>query len=312
MSLDQAAIDRGDFLPEEIEALKTDAPVEDPVIEEAVAEETVEEAVKEVVEEEEKPEEPARDDKGRFAGIPKARFDEAVGKEREAREAAERRASELERQLAERAQAQVKTEQTEELETKISEMEKQHAQFLLDGEAEKAAELMRSIRHTERQIARAEAQADARTATSQILEAERFELAVAKLEADYSTLNPKSETYDPELIEMILDRQARLVQGGMPPSQAITSATDFVMKRVARDETPAQQGLAAAKVPDRKAEQVKKNLEVQAKQPPSMKDVGLDSDKLGEKAMPNVAQMTLEEFNALPAATKARLRGDTL
>ena len=160
--------------------------------------------------------------------------------------------------------------------------------------------------------ARAEAQADARTATSQILEAERFELAVAKLEADYSTLNPKSETYDPELIEMILDRQARLVQGGMPPSQAITSATDFVMKRVARDETPAQQGLAAAKVPDRKAEQVKKNLEVQAKQPPSMKDVGLDSDKLGEKAMPNVAQMTLEEFNALPAATKARLRGDTL
>ena len=43
-----------------------------------------------------------------------------------------------------------------------------------------------------------------------------------------------------------------------------------------------------------------------------MKDVGLDSDKLGEKAMPNVAQMTLEEFNALPATTKARLRGDML
>lgn len=145
--MDQAAIDRGDFLPEEIEALKTDAPVEEPVIKEAV-----EEAVKE----EEKPEEPARDDKGRFTGIPKARFDEAVGKEREAREAAERRAVELERQLAERAQAQVKTEQTEELEGRISEMEKQHAQFLLDGEAEKAAELMRAIRHTERQIARME------------------------------------------------------------------------------------------------------------------------------------------------------------
>jgi len=308
--MDQAAIDRGDFLPEEIEALKTEAPVEEPVVEEVAEEEAVEEAVD--TPEEDKAEEPARDEKGRFAGIPKARFDEAVGKEREAREAAERRAAELERQLAERAQAQVKTEQTEELETKISEMEKQHAQFLLDGEAEKAAELMRSIRHTERQIARAEAQADARTTTSQILEAERFELAVAKLEADYSTLNPKSETYDPELVEMILDRQARLVQGGMPPSQAITNATDFVMKRVARDEAPAQQGLAAAKVPDRKAEQVKKNLEVQAKQPPSMKDVGLDSDKLGEKAMPNVAQMTLEEFNALPATTKARLRGDML
>lgn len=135
---------------------------------------------------------------------------------------------------------------------------------------------------------------------------------MAKLEADYATLNPASETYDPELVEMILDRQARLVQSGMSPSKAITNATDFVMKRVVREEAPAQQGLAAAKLPDRKAEQVKKNLDVQAKQPPSMKDVGLDSDKLGEKALPNVAQMTLEEFNALPAATKARLRGDTL
>lgn len=312
MSLDQAAIDRGDFLPEEIEALKTGAPVEEPVIEKAAAEEAVKEVVKEVVEEEEKPEEPARDDKGRFTGIPKARFDEAVGKEREAREAAERRAAELERQLAERAQAQVKTEQTEELEVRISEMEKQHAQLLLDGEAEKAAELMRAIRHAERQIARAEAQADARNTTGQILEAERFELAVAKLEADYATLNPASETYDPELVEMILDRQARLVQSGMSPSKAITNATDFVMKRVVREEAPAQQGLAAAKLPDRKAEQVRKNLDVQARQPPSMKDVGLDSDKLGEKALPNVAKMTLEEFNALPAATKARLRGDTL
>jgi len=140
MSLDQAAIDRGDFLPEEIEALKTEAPVEEPVVEEVAEEEAVEEAVD--TPEEDKAEEPARDEKGRFAGIPKARFDEAVGKEREAREAAERRAAELERQLAERAQAQVKTEQTEELETRIAEMEKQHAQFLLDGEAEKAAELI--------------------------------------------------------------------------------------------------------------------------------------------------------------------------
>ena len=97
MSLDQAAIDRGDFLPEEIEALKTEVPVEEPVVEEVAEEEAVEEAVE--TPEKDKAEEPARDEKGRFAGIPKARFDEAVGKEREAREAAERRAAELERRV---------------------------------------------------------------------------------------------------------------------------------------------------------------------------------------------------------------------
>ena len=43
--MDQAAIDRGDFLPEEIEALKTEAPVEEPVVEEVVEEEAAEEAV---------------------------------------------------------------------------------------------------------------------------------------------------------------------------------------------------------------------------------------------------------------------------
>ena len=42
--MDQAAIDRGDFLPEEIEALKTEPVVEEPVVEEVAEEEAVEEA----------------------------------------------------------------------------------------------------------------------------------------------------------------------------------------------------------------------------------------------------------------------------
>lgn len=300
--MDQALIDRGDFLPDELETLKAETPVAEEVVAEAPAEEPIAEEVEE--------EAPPRDEKGQF--VPKGRFDEAIDKERTAREAAEKRAQDLERMLQERQQVQVKTEQTEELEAKIGEMEKHHAQLLLDGEGEKAAELMRSIRHTERQIARAEAQADARVTTNQILEAERFELSVAKLEADHPELNPKSESYDPELVEMILDRQARLVQAGAAPSKAIADAATFVMRRAAQRTEEPQQGLAAAKAPDRKVAQVAKNLDVQAKQPPSMKEVGVDSDKLGEKALPSISQMTLEEFDALPAATKARLRGDSL
>lgn len=305
MTIDQAAIDRGDFLPDDLENEELKAAPEA----EEVAEEK--EATAEATPAEEaKAEEPARDEKGRFAGIPKARFDEAVGKEREAREAAERRASELERQLAERTAEAQKNAQVEDLEAKVSEMETKHAQLLLDGEGEKAAELMRQIRHTERQIAKLELRQEAGQVTNQVLEAERFELAVAKLEADHPVLNPKSEEYDSELVEMILDKQARLVKvQGMSPSKAIEKATLDILGKIAPKTETKTEGLAAA-VSDRKSDQVKKNLEAQSRQPASMKDVGLDSDKIGEKGLPNVTQMTLEEFEALPASTKARLRGD--
>lgn len=309
--MDQAAIDRGDFLKEDLPADEevaetTAAPAAEAEAPETAAPETEAEAP--AVEEEE----PPRDEKGRF--IPKTRFDEAVGKEREAREAAERRAAELESRLLARQQTETQTQQLGEIETKISALETKYQELLIDGQTKEAAEVMREMRMAERQIARIEAQNDAKQTTTQILEAERFDLSVAKLEADYPVLNPESETYDAELVELILDRQARLVQTGMPPSKAIAEATKKIMDRFnsTLQDQPKTDGLAAAKLPDRKAEQVAKNLQVKQQQPPNMKDVGLDSDKMGEKATPNIAQMSLEEFNALPASTKARLRGDML
>lgn len=299
--MDQAAIDRGDFVEEPeveetpVEAVEPEVEVEEPEVE------TPEPEV----------EETPRDEKGRFAGIPKARFDEAVGKEREARESAERRAAELERQLVERQQTQAKTEEVESIETRITELEGKYQDLLIDGQTKEAADVMRQMRLAERQIARIEAQNDARATTTQLLESERFELSVAKLEAEHPQLNPKSEVYDNDLVEMILDRQSRLMQQGLTPSKAIAEATTFIMGRAAAREQPeAEQGLGKAKVSDRKQEQVAKNLQAQKQQPPSTREVGLDSDKIGEKALPNINQMTAEEFAALPASTKARLRGD--
>lgn len=310
--------DRGDLLedlPETVTPVVEDESPFKPSVEDEkpVVEDTGDE--KPVVEEaDEKPaveDEPARDEKGRF--IPKQRFDEAVGKERDAREAAERRAQDLERRLNEREQAQIKTQEVEEIESKISELEETYTQYLLDGEKEKARDTMKEIRLAERQIARMDTQAESTKATNQALEGERFNLAVATLEAEYPELNTESENYDPELVEMILDKQRRLVGTGAAPSKAIVEATSFVMKRFAKPEAAAEEtkpeGLGK-KPDDRKAAQVSKNVDTARRQPPSMKEVGLDSDKLGEKGMPDINQMTLEEFNALPAATKSRMRGD--
>lgn len=262
-------------------------------------------------------EEQPRDDKGRFAEkearIPKSRFDEAVGKEREAREAAERRAQELERQLAERAAKATETEQVAELEKGIEALEVQYQELLLDGNTAEAAKIMRQIRVAERQIATAEAESKALSRTQQVLEQERFSVAVARLEADYPELNPQSEVYDQDLVDLVLTKQGALVRAqGMSPSEAIVKAADDVAKRflVRKPAEPEKKGLAPQA--DRTKQAVDKALTAQKSQPPSLKEAGMDSDKLGEKELPDVTKMTADEFDALPEATKARLMGNLI
>lgn len=318
-AIDFTKLDMGNTLDEpkgEPQEDPKDEPQEEP--KEAPAEEPKEEPEEEPEEEESKGE-PERDESGKFKAkdvkIPKQRFDEAVAKEREAREAAEKRAADLEARLQQRerqqAQEATNTAKISELDAKASELQKKHAEHLLDGDAEKAASVMSEIRQIDRQIARIETQAESSTAVSQQLEEERFTLAVAKLEADHPLLNPKSEDYDPDLVEMILGVHAKMVNNGSTPSQALYDATEKVMKRFAQPakEEP-KEGLGKAEKEDRQKKAVEQSLDAQKRQPSPMKDVGMDSDKMGEKGLPDVSKMSVEEYDALPETTKARLRGD--
>lgn len=297
--------DRGDsFTPTDDKASVVDEVVEEEKVDHSGAESADED-------EGEGEEEPARDDKGRFAKkdeprIPKARFDEAVNKERE-------RVAALERQLAElqAAQAQVKKqEDTAKLDAEIDDLEKQRAKLLLDGEAEKAAEIASVIRAKERQLAIEESRSMSAQAKEQAREEIRMELTVEKIEAEYPALNPESDEFDEDLVELVLSKQRTLMQKeGLSPSKALAKASTSVMGRFgAKADEPEQKGLKKD-VEDRKQAQVKKNIETSKKQPASMKESGLDSDKMGDKAI-DIANMSFEEFEALPEATRAKLRGD--
>ena len=57
---------------------------------------------------------------------------------------------------------------------------------------------------------------------------------------------------------------------------------------------------------------VEKSLATQNAQPSTMRDAGMDSDKLGKTGLPDVGKLTVEEYAALPESTRARLRGDYL
>lgn len=276
---------------------------------------------------------PARTKDGKFAkkdkgnSIPKARFDEAVNKEREARENAEARARELEQRLhALNAEDRERVEagaQLGSLEIKAAELTTKYSELLLDGQKEDAAKVMAELRKTERSIAAIESERRTGQIVNQRLESERTKLVVAKLESDHPQFNPDSEQYDDDLVQMVLMLQARYVQQDkLPQSSAMEKAASSVLKKFNMVPAPDDDAddkkvekkpdLAAEKAAQRTKEAVKKSVDAANSQPASSKDVGLDSDALGEKRLPDVSKMSADEYDALPESTKARLRGDTL
>lgn len=241
------------------------------------------------------------------ARIPKSRFDDAVAKERQGREAAEGQLKELQKQL----QTVDRNADNDKLEKEIGDLETKHAQSLSDGEVEKAATIMREIRMRERQIGISSNAAMTEQAKEQAREEMRMELTIERLEGTYDEFNPEHENFDPGLVEMVLAMQRHKIGQGISPSKALISAASDVMKRMHGDggKGDAKGLAAAAKVTDRKAAQVAKNLDAASRQPGDLKAAGKDSDKGGEGLTWNG---TKEEFDAMPESTKAKLRGDTL
>lgn len=260
----------------------------------------------------------ARDAAGKFTKkdkedsgpvIPKARFDEQIAKERTRAEAAERRAAELEK-----AAAQVtRNIDVQKAVEDVADLRKLERKALLDGDEDKAAALSAQADRLNRQIAIAESGNMTAQAKDEALENMRFDLTIERMEEKYPELNTANDAYDQDLVDDILDKQRGLIERErLSPSKALAKAVESVMAR--RPAAPASDkgGLAAAKPGEtRKGAAVAKNLDAAARQPGSLKDVGIDSSKAGQtRATPNAADMTHEEFIALPEATRAAMRGD--
>lgn len=286
-----------------------------------------------------KVDEPPRDEGGKFTKkerqadsdtdvrIPKSRFDEQVAKERERAEAAERRLAEIEARLnAQQPKEEQKPDpvaaKVEDLESKIEALQDKRDGFLVDGNTEKAAEARREIRALEkelREVERATLREEAEQIAARRLDTQTAEqlidTVVTKLESDFPVLNKASEDFDPRMVNFVLAEQQRLItELKLPPHEALQRAGKETMElfghkpagaksdQEEKGETPAEkrQREARAKVAD-----------TVARQPASLKDAGLDSDKAGQdKVDLDVNKLTEAEFNALPAAELAKLRGD--
>ncbi len=295
-------VDRGDSIPTTDEEVKVEQ-----VVTQDVAPEVKEPEAK-PAEPAAETEEPQRDDKGRF--IPKSRFDEAVTKERMARETAERELAALKSQLA-----QVdKNADIEKIEVEINSLELARAKAVLDGDVEKAAELAGQIRIKERTVRISQEEGVPEKIKEEMREELRWESAVEKLESTYEALRPGTDTYDQDKVDIVLATQKFYVDAKrMTPSAALVLAAEKVMGEAKAPEAK-KDGLEAGKnaATDRQKAQIDKNLDTIKKQPADMSDAGLDSDKAGMTKEIDVSKLTSEEFAQLPESTKARLRGDMI
>ncbi|MDR3159763.1 MAG: hypothetical protein LBU11_12350 [Zoogloeaceae bacterium] len=260
--------------------------------------------------------EDARDEEGEDARdetrIPKSRFDEAVAKEREARQAAEERLRQLEDAAA--AGKIPQGDPVRQLEERIDQLEDARAQAEVDGDFEKVKALGKELRGVERALSRVEAERAALAISAQTLEQRELQLAVAQFEASVPQFNPDSKEYDADLVELVLAKQQAHIRQGKNPARALNLAAGEVVARFidsGEEGAVKAKGLGAAVGATRKAAQVARNVDTSRRQPAAMGEAGANSDAAGANKR-KIAEMSDEEFEKLSERELATMRGDTL
>ena len=321
MSEANAAIDMQNYLPEETgsedyddlksldfgneieEAAVSEATVEevveevvDEVVEEEVVDEVVEEEVDEVVEEEvvdEVVEEVVEDAKKHM--IPKRRLDDVVAKQRKA----EQEAAELRKELAE---ALAKAQAIPAIDVRA--LSKQRNEAVLDGDLDKAAEIDEQLHAATQQTASEPIDMDALEARVEA----KMELksTLTSVFKEYPQLDTDSDVFDEDLNAEALVFQSAYLNQGYLPAEAVRRAANAAV-RVVRPELLTETAEPKAAVKTRKTN-VKGNVEASNAQPPKMNQ-GESGGKTSSE-MVDITKLTDEEFDALPEATRARMRGD--
>jgi hypothetical protein len=193
----------------------------------------------------------------------------------------------------------------------IDAKEEEYANALMEGDVKKAAQIRKEInaeitrQALENASSAAEARVSARVAKSE------FENTVAAVIETYPFLDSTSKAANQEAIEMVVALRDGFIAKGDSPAEALAKAASKVGPLFSQ-ETPsddaAEDRASGTKVLElRRKSAITRNARTAAQQPPPLGGVGNRASNL---ALRDVEQMTDEEFQALPAAEKRRLRGD--
>lgn len=289
-------------------------PVTEPAIEEPEAPEVpevkaeVEPATEPVAQETATPEPKiAPEPEAKKPMVPKSRLDEVLAKQKA-----------LQKQLDDLMAAKNAAEtapDTYDFATK----EVEYQNMVLDGQHEKAAALRQEIRRAERAQLEFELTQKMEQKVTQSQQMSALQQAAAELETNFPVFDRSSSDFNEAYTQEVIDLRDAFIVKGDNPVAALSKAAKFVIREYGLDPgAPVEPSLASAptasKAPvvdevAKKRADIARKMKAAEAQPPDMP--GESSAARGEKAF-DVMQLTEDEFNALPAATLKRLRGDVI
>lgn len=238
--------------------------------------------------------------------VPKSRLDEVLAKQKA-----------LQKQLDDLLAAKQATETAPES-YDFAAKEVEYQNLVLDGQHDKAAALRADIRKAERAQIEFEMTQKMEQKVSQSQQMSALQQAAAELEANFPVFDRSSPEFNEQYTQEVIDLRDAFIVKGENAVAALSKAAKFVLREYGLVDmgteaapaptAPAPTRQAVDEVAKKRAE-VARKLKVAESQPPEMP--GESSAARGEKAF-DVMQLTEDEFNALPAATLKRLRGDII
>jgi hypothetical protein len=164
---------------------------------------------------------------------------------------------------------------------------------------------MSAIRADERQQLEAEMSARTRHEIAQAQALTALETVAEASTQQYPFLDPTHASANPAAIAEVVEwRDYFMVAKQMTPAKALQQAVRRVAPGYAKDAKSPQ---SITSLSDRTLQQRQANAQTAAQQPALLTGVGARAQR---QAPTDIAKMSEAEFSALPAAEKARLRGD--
>lgn len=178
--------------------------------------------------------------------------------------------------------------------------ERDYMSAVYEGDQDKAIEIRREINGELRN----QAEGTARQTLNQRQMEQSLGQVAAQAVEDYPFLNSEAEGANADAIEMTLSLRQSYEAGGKAPHEALAAA----VKKVGPLFAPKDTGDTTSST--QQADRVRRNAQASASQPPSLKGGGV-GDRAAD-ALPDITEMTEEQFEALSERDKARLRGDVV
>ena len=235
-------------------------------------------------------------DKVKAPMVPKSRLDEVLAKNKAMQKKLE------EATAAEKAAAENAPEYD------FDAKEAQYQDHVLNGETEEATSLRNEIRNAEKDQFMFEVQAKMGQTVQENQELSELHVKAAEIEQSFPFLSENSPDFDADLQNEVVELRNAFITQGYTPADALGKATEYTLA-VKKPEA-----LGSAPKPDTKAPDpaqtkqqeanVSKKLKAAEAQPPAMKGESKTEKKI------DLSVLSSEEFDALPAETLRRMRGD--